>query len=135
MDRVRLLEAIEDSIRFSFARSGGPGGQNVNKRSTKATARLALTAIGLSDTQLERVRARLATRVNAADEIVVQVSDERQQMANRKAAVARVAALVEGALRVARKRRPTRPSASSRERRLESKRHRAVTKRQRGELE
>ena len=133
MNRAALVSAIEESVRLSFARSGGPGGQNVNRRATKATARLAVGGLGfLSEEQRARVRARLATRINSEDEIVVQVSEERQQLANRKVAVQRLAALLEGALRVPRKRKATRPSAASKHRRLDEKKRRGEVKRRRG---
>ena len=133
MNRAALVSAIEESVRLSFARSGGPGGQNVNRRATKATARLAVGGLGfLSEEQRARVRARLATRINSEDEIVVQVSEERQQLANRKMAVQRLAALLEGALRVPRRRKATRPSAASKHRRLDEKKRRGEVKRRRG---
>jgi ribosome-associated protein len=133
MNRADLVSAIEERVSLSFARSGGPGGQNVNRRATKATARLAVGSLGfLSEEQRARVRARLAARINADDEIIVQVSEERQQLANRKAAVERLAELVERALRVPRRRRPTRPSAASKRRRLEEKKRRGEVKKRRG---
>jgi ribosome-associated protein len=136
MNRAALSAAIEERIRLSFARSGGPGGQNLNRRATKATARLAVGSLGiLSEEQRARVRARLASRINSDDEIVVQVSEERQQLANRRTAVERLTGLVEAALRVPRKRRPTRPSASSKRRRLDEKKRRGEVKRRRGALD
>ena len=132
MNRAALAAAVEENIRLSFARSGGPGGQNVNRRATKATAHLAVNGLGfLSEEQRGRVRARLASRINAEDEIVVQVSEERRQLANRRVAVERLAALLAEALRVPRKRKASRPSAAARERRLDSKRRRGATKKQR----
>jgi ribosome-associated protein len=132
MNRAALVSAIEESVRLSFARSGGPGGQNVNRRATKATARLPVgSLVFLSEEQRARVRARLASRINLEDEIVVQVSEERQQLANRKTAIERLAELLEAALRVPRKRRPTRPSAASRRRRLDEKKRRGEAKRRR----
>ena len=132
MNRAALVSAIEESVRLSFARSGGPGGQNVNRRATKATAHLPVgSLVFLSEEQRARVRARLASRINLEDEIVVQVSEERQQLANRKTAIERLAALLDDALRVPRKRRPTRPSAASRRRRLDEKKRRGEAKRRR----
>ncbi len=134
MNRSALAAAIEESLRLSFARSGGPGGQNVNRRATKATARLPVGSLAfLSEEQRARVRTRLATRINAEDEIVVQVSEERQQLANRKVAIERLAALLEAALRVQRKRKATRPTAAARQRRLDAKKRRGEAKRRRGD--
>ncbi len=136
MNRTALVSAIEESVRLSFARSGGPGGQNVNRRATKATARLRVGSLAfLSEEQRARVRARLASRINLEDEIVVQVSEERQQLANRRTAVERLAQLLDGALRVPRRRKPTRPSMASRRRRLEEKKRRGEAKRRRSALD
>jgi ribosome-associated protein len=132
MNRRALVAAIEENVHVSFARSGGPGGQNVNRRATKADARLTVASLDiLTEEQKARVRSRLATRINGRDEIVVQVSDERQQLANRKVAVQRIASLLEAAVRVPRKRRPTRPTASARAGRLDEKRRRGAAKRTR----
>lgn len=135
MNRSELAAAIEETVRLSFARSGGPGGQNVNRRATKTTAHLPVGSLGfLSEEQRARVRTRLATRINAEDEIVVQVSQERRQLANRKAAIERLAALLEGALRLPRRRKATRPTAAARHQRLQAKKRRGEAKRMRADV-
>jgi len=128
---------VESSIlalaRLDYARSSGPGGQNVNKVNSKAVARVALAAIeGLSEPERERALLLLANRLNEAGELVVQAEDERDQIRNREAALERLAALVIGAARLPKRRKPTKPTRASRERRLESKRIRSEHKRGRG---
>lgn len=114
------------------SRSGGPGGQHVNKASTRVTLRWNLresSAIG----PVRRVRllARLGTRLTRAGELIVHASRHRSRARNRELARERIAELVGEALRVRRKRVATKPGKASRARRVETKRRRAVVKRTR----
>jgi ribosome-associated protein len=121
-----------EALSVRFARSSGPGGQNVNKVASKVDLRLDPDRIvGLGDA----ARARLdhATRRRRdADGLVAMVSQRtRDQRRNLEDARDRLRALVAAALHPPRRRRPTSPSASSREARLRSKRRRAERKRAR----
>jgi ribosome-associated protein len=119
---------------FSFSRAGGPGGQNVNKVSSRVTARLPLASLpGLDTGTRERLAARLGRRVNAEGLLQLSVRDTRDQARNREIAIRRLASLLAAALREPRRRRATRPSAGSREQRLDSKRRRSQVKRRRSE--
>jgi ribosome-associated protein len=133
MDVHRIAETIRASAHFTFARSGGPGGQNVNKVSSKAILRLPLGRFagfaGLTEAELARVREKLGRRLNERGDLVVTVQDTRDQAKNREIAVLRSAALVAGSLRRPRKRVKTRPSTGSREARLASKKRRGADKR------
>ena len=125
---VRRLSA------FSFTRAGGPGGQNVNKVSSRVTARLPLASLpGLSGEERARLAARLGKRVNAEGVLLLNVQDTRDQARNRALAVRRLADLLYAALREPRRRRTTRPTAGSREQRLASKRRRSQAKRRRSD--
>jgi ribosome-associated protein len=133
MNSAMLADAIGQLIRFSFARSGGPGGQNVNKVASKAVARLALEDLTfLTDAELRRVRSRLANRVTAEGDIVVAVQDTREQARNRDIAVQRVAELIARAMVKPKSRVKTRPSRAAREARLRVKKLRSADKRLRG---
>lgn len=107
---------------IEFARSGGPGGQNVNKVSSKAQLRWPVGAsLVLSDEQKNRVREILKNRLTNEDEILVVAEDERSQPQNRDLVVARFQAMIAEALHVPKKRRPTKPTYGSKLKRLESK--------------
>lgn len=107
---------------FTFSRSAGAGGQNVNKLSTKVRASVALSGLrGLSDEEIALIRERLAGRISGGDILSVTVQDTRSQARNRELALRRLDVLVCGARRILAKRRATRPTQSSCRVRLESK--------------
>lgn len=115
-------------VRFDPAR--GPGGQNVNKLSTRATVLLDFgNCTLLSDADRERIITRCASRLTRDGRLRVVSQRERTQAANRALAEARLLELLAAALYVPRTRRPTRPTASSQRRRLQAKRLRGRTKR------
>ena len=119
-------------VRFTFSRSGGPGGQAVNKLSTRAELRVAVDSIeGLSQQVRTRLRALAGRRLTQGDEIVIVAESERSQLDNRRAAVDRLRALVADALAIPKPRRPTRPTRGAVEKRLDAKRRTGVRKQQR----
>lgn len=127
---IRPGVTVDDSeLSLSFARSSGPGGQHVNTSSTKVELRWDVeSSAALTAAQKQRVRERLDNRITADGELVLQASEHRSQARNRQAVVARFAGLLREALRTDPPRRPTRPSRSARQRRLDSKRRRGETK-------
>jgi ribosome-associated protein len=111
------------ALRYAFSRSGGPGGQVVNKLSTKAELRVAMDAIvGLSPEAAERLRELAGRRLTQGGELVLVASTSRSQLDNKQACLARLQALVAEAVDVPKSRRATRPTRSSVERRLSEKR-------------
>jgi ribosome-associated protein len=121
-----------DELVIRATRAGGPGGQHVNTSSTRIEIvwNVARTR-ALDDHQRRLVLSRLATRADASGDLRVVAADSRSQRQNRAAAESRLVALVARALVVPKRRRPTRPTAASVRQRLETKRRRADTKRQR----
>jgi ribosome-associated protein len=115
---------------WRFSRAGGPGGQGVNTTDSRVELTWTLgTSAVLSPSALERLRAALAARL-VGDALVVVASEHRSQLRNREAARLRLAAIVRAALSPPPAvRRPTRPGAAARRRRLEDKRHRSEIKR------
>ena len=119
----------ESGLRFQFARSGGPGGQNVNKVNTKAELWVRVDAItGLSGRAVARLRTLAGRRLTDAGEIHVAAETARSQQANRAAALERVRELLVAALHEPKPRRKTKPSKASKRRRLESKRRKSEIK-------
>src|SRR4051812_31352191 len=119
----------DSAMRFQFARSGGPGGQNVNKLNTKAELWVPLAAItGLSERAAGRLRALAGRRVTGAGEIHISAETERTQEGNRSAALDRLRQLLLQALHEPKPRKKTKPSKGAKRRRLESKRKRSEVK-------
>lgn len=114
------------------SRAGGPGGQHVNKASTRVTLRWnAAESAALGAVRRARLLARLRSRLSGRGELIVHASRHRSRARNRELARERLAELVREALVVPRERRATRPGGSARARRLEGKRRRGVLKRSR----
>jgi len=128
-ESIRVTRSVSlhpDEIELRVSRSSGPGGQHANKAETRVEAVFDVEAsASLSAAQKRRVVARAGPVLRAV------AQDERSQARNRELAVERLVAKLAEALRVERRRRPTRPTAASRERRLAEKRRRADVKRKR----
>jgi ribosome-associated protein len=118
-----------DEFEWSFARSGGPGGQNVNKVSSKAILRWNLAGSpSLPDEVKARFRERFPSRITTEGEMVMSSELTRDQGRNREDCLQKLAAMLRSAAARPKVRRPTKPSKSSRRRRVEAKRHESARK-------
>ena len=120
-------------LRFRFARSSGPGGQHVNRSATRVE--LFFDVVGspsLTEAQRERALKALASYTDSEGVLHLASQTFRSQLRNREEVVERFRTLMHKAMRVPKRRRPTRPSRAAQERRLASKRRRSEIKRQRG---
>ena len=123
--------ALSD-LRFEFSRSGGPGGQNVNKVNTRVTLRFDLTCDGqMSAPVRRRLLEKLASRLTREGELVIHASEHREQVRNKQVAIERLRALLVEALRIAKTRRQTRPTRGSVERRIQTSKRRGALKKTR----
>lgn len=120
------------ALSFSFISSGGPGGQNVNKRATKAELRIRLSDIPIPADARERLAALAGRRLADTGDLVIAADEFRSQGRNRAACLERLRELILRAIVRPKRRRATRPSRGSVERRLESKRARSSIKQTRG---
>jgi ribosome-associated protein len=126
-ESIRVTRSVAiplSEIELRFSRSSGPGGQHAQKTETRVEALFDVEASSaLSPAQKRRVNAKVGGVLRAV------AQDERSQWRNRELAIERLVQLLGDALRVERRRVPTKPSPAARERRLEEKRRRGETKR------
>lgn len=121
----------EELLRCSFVASSGPGGQNVNKRSTKAQLRVLVDELGLNERARRRFDRLAGSSINSEGEVVIQSDSTRSQAQNKKACIDKLKDLVLRAVVEPKKRRATKPTRGSIERRIGAKKRRGETKRRR----
>jgi len=129
------LSIPENEVELVASRASGPGGQNVNKVSSRITLRFSIGASSLPDDVKEKIRRRLSTRITGDDVLQLSSQEHRGQRQNRDEAIARFISLIQSALVEKKKRRPTRASKGQKEQRLKEKKVRASLKTKRGRVD
>ncbi|MFW5854653.1 MAG: alternative ribosome rescue aminoacyl-tRNA hydrolase ArfB [Thermodesulfobacteriota bacterium] len=125
----------ESDLQEEFVRSSGPGGQNVNKVATAVKLRFDLEgSASLPSTVKNRLYRIAGNRINSKGFLVIDARRHRSQEQNRQEALERLLELIRKASRKPKRRKPTKPSAAARQRRLENKRRRSLIKKQRGRI-
>lgn len=129
-DRISIPD---EELTFTYARSGGPGGQNVNKVSSKAILHWNLAANASVPAEImARLRLQQANRISNDQELVIQSQEFRDQEKNRQACLNKLRDFLLQAATVPKKRRPSKPTRGSKERRLTAKKRRSAIKSSRG---
>jgi ribosome-associated protein len=119
----------DEELHFSFARSSGPGGQNVNKVNSKATLHWnATTSPALPEEIRQRFLALYASRITNDGEVVITSQESRDQPKNVAICLEKLKQMIVAVLTVPKKRRPTKPTKGSQKRRLNEKKQRAQVK-------
>lgn len=117
-----IKEQLLTEVQFSASRSGGPGGQNVNKVNTKIELRFPVQdSAVLDDVQKQLIFSKLKNRINNDGELIITSSAARTQWKNKEKATQKFFELIEKALTRHRKRKKTQPTVASRLKRLENK--------------
>jgi ribosome-associated protein len=133
---IRITDKLsipEDELRFAASRSRGPGGQHLNKTSTRVTLRFDLAnSPNLSPELKKLLQERLPTRISKQGVLRVVSQKTRSQAANRKTALERFVKLLQESLELRPERKPVKMPSAAREKRIAAKKHRGHLKRERG---
>jgi ribosome-associated protein len=125
----------DEEIRFRAIRAQGAGGQNVNKVSTAIHLRFDVQSSSLPERYKQKLLELSDQRLNTDGEIVIKAQRYRSQEKNRADALARLAELINDTIKVEKRRRPTKPTRGSKQRRMDKKTQRGKLKTQRGRID
>lgn len=129
------IHVPQDELVIKASRSSGPGGQNVNKLNTKVAVALDIPNCSFLNEEQKRIILRkLPGRITKDKRLIVESQKFRTQRANRNFAIEKLESLIENALKKPKKRKPTKPTASSVEKRLKQKKLKSIAKQQRRKI-
>jgi ribosome-associated protein len=130
------LAIPREKVELSYSRSGGAGGQHVNKVETKAELRFRLLEADWIPAPVRmRMHTAYATRINREGEIIISSEETRSQIQNAEICFEKLASMIEACWRAPKKRIKTKPTRASREKRLGGKKHHSDKKKLRGSLD
>lgn len=113
---------FDKEFRFNSSRSGGPGGQHANKTETQVELRFNIPESSiLNEAEKQRLLKKLSSKVTKEGELIVTAESKRSQVQNKEEAIEKFYSMVEKALRKPKKRKPTKPTRTSKKKRLEEK--------------
>jgi ribosome-associated protein len=134
-NKGRKISVPMSEIEFSAMRSEGPGGQHVNKTSSAVQLRFNITDSSLPQFVKTKLQSMSSHLITSHGEIIIKVSDDRSQLQNKETAIERFRELIKKAAFIPKKRKATKPTKSSIEKRINAKKIRGKVKKLRGKID